>query len=161
MPERAELEAAVQKILGICDPRSFLVDLSWNAKRRELTLLVDTDEGIRLHECAALHWSLREGLTEAGLIDEDCGLEVGSPGVGRPLRDERQYRQNVGRTVEVQLADGARLSGRLVQYENQTLSIAPRPAAESADAESPQPDLAQQEIPLSQVRSTHVIPTIN
>jgi len=53
------------------------------------------------------------------LLDEaDTGqtpylLEVSSPGVDRPLTDEKHFRRNRGRRVEVKLDDGVVLTGRL------------------------------------------------
>lgn len=42
-------------------------------------------------------------------------LEVGSPGVSRPLTEPRHYRRNVGRMVKVALEDGSQVTGRIVR----------------------------------------------
>ncbi len=159
MPERAELETAVQQILEAWNPSSFLVDLSWNASRRELRLLVDTDAGIRLHECTALHYRLRDELTARGLLDDDCSLEVSSPGVGKPLRHVRQYPQNVGRSLEIELHDGSRLNARLLAFANQTLTVQPlQPSSEKAGLAASGATL---ELPLERIKRTLVIPSFN
>jgi ribosome maturation factor RimP len=160
MPERAELETAVQQILEAWNPSSFLVDLCWNAARRELRLLVDTDAGIRLHECTALHYRLREELTSRGLLDEDCSLEVGSPGVGKPLRHERQYPQNVGRNLELELQDGSRLNARLLAYANQTLTLEPL-RTEAGSPKDGTENAGALTLRLDQIKRTLVIPSFN
>lgn len=42
-------------------------------------------------------------------------LEVGSPGLSRPLTAPRHYRRNVGRLVKVALADGGQVTGRILR----------------------------------------------
>lgn len=42
-------------------------------------------------------------------------LEVTSPGVDRPLTQERHFRRNVGRLVDLTTRDGVRLTGRIVR----------------------------------------------
>lgn len=49
-----------------------------------------------------------EALGEAPYV-----LEVSSPGVGRPLTTDRQFRRNVGRLLEVTLTSGGSLTGRI------------------------------------------------
>lgn len=62
---------------------------------------IDSDFGIRLHECANYNKKLREALETQGINGEIFVLEVGSPGVGEPLRLRRQYAKNIGRRLEI------------------------------------------------------------
>jgi len=62
---------------------------------------IDSDSGVRLQECANFNKKLREALETQGVSGEIFVLEVGSPGVGEPLRLRRQYAKNVGRRLEI------------------------------------------------------------
>ena len=50
-------------------------------------------------------------------------LEVTSPGVDRPLTEPRHWRRAVGRLVQVQMRDGADISGRLTEVQGDALTI--------------------------------------
>jgi len=123
MQHSADLEAAVQEMVQGHDARIFLVEAQWQPEHKRLRLFVDTEEGIRMRECSHLHVQLRNLLTLSGWIDDDYSLEISSPGVGKPLKHERQYRQNIGRTVELEMLDGTKVAGRLTHFADQTLSL--------------------------------------
>lgn len=81
---------------------------------------VDNDQAITLKDLTAINRGLRDELGEA--LD-DLELEVGSPGVGRPFRVERQYRKHLGRVVEVHKADGGLLRGQLVSFDAEGIAL--------------------------------------
>jgi ribosome maturation factor RimP len=43
--------------------------------------------------------------------EEDFELEVGSAGIGQPLKVLQQYKNNIGNEVEVMMADGKKVQG--------------------------------------------------
>ena len=86
-------------------------------RRRLLRVVVDSDEGVSLDDAATVSRELSAALdTVAVMGDFPYTLEVSSPGVDRPLTDQRHWRRAVGRlvTVTVTDADGSRpVSGRI------------------------------------------------
>jgi ribosome maturation factor RimP len=86
-------------------------------RRRLLRVVVDSDRGVSLDDAAALSRELSAALdTVAVMGDFPYTLEVSSPGVDRPLTDQRHWRRAVGRLVQVAVTDsgGARpVSGRV------------------------------------------------
>ena len=42
-------------------------------------------------------------------------LEVTSPGIDRPLTEERHWRRNIGRLVKVQIPDSGAIEGRILE----------------------------------------------
>ncbi|GAB3549170.1 ribosome maturation factor RimP [Arthrobacter tumbae] len=65
-------------------------------------------------------------------LDDDPGddgrpynLEVSSPGVSRPLTQPRHWRRNIGRLVDVKLADGEVLEGRLIDADETSVTLKP------------------------------------
>jgi ribosome maturation factor RimP len=83
-----------------------------SARPARIVVIADGDESLDLQAIAALSRLSAELLDK--LQDSDpYVLEVTTPGVDRPLRAERHYRRARGRKVELELTDGAQLTGRL------------------------------------------------
>lgn len=95
-------------------------------RRSVVVVAVDTDGGISLDDIASFSTPVSEALDEAGLMGEaPYTLEITSPGVSRPLTLPRHWRRAQSRLVQVQLADGTELTGRVAQSDDQgaTLTI--------------------------------------
>lgn len=83
-------------------------------RRRVVTVVVDTEHGVALDSLAAVSQALSDALDASDALgSQPYVLEVTSPGVDRPLTQPRHWRRNVGRLVEVTLADGARVAARV------------------------------------------------
>lgn len=127
---RALVRAVIEPVVAAAgyDLEEFAVS---RAGRRHLVrVLVDGDGGVNLDEVADLSRDLSAALDEAErtrgeLFAGEYVLEVGSPGVDRPLTHPRHWRRNVGRLVAVSAA-GDRLTGRIstADEERVTLDVA-------------------------------------
>ena len=77
-------------------------------RRRLLRVVVDSDQGVSLDDAATISRELSTALdTVAVMGDFPYTLEVSSPGVDRPLTDQRHWRRAVGRLVKVAVTDSA------------------------------------------------------
>jgi len=101
----------------------FLVSAKMHANGK-LEVLVDGDQGISIQDCAAISRHVGFHLEEEGIVDHAYRLEVSSPGVDTPLASLRQYRKNIGRNVQVKLADGKTVEGELLEAEAEGITIA-------------------------------------
>ncbi|PWK26198.1 ribosome maturation factor RimP [Arcicella aurantiaca] len=90
------------------DDRIFIVDVTVTASkiRQNITILLDTDEGIKIEECASVSRRLAHFIETNELIVDAYNLEVSSPGIDQPLTFQRQYVKNIGRSLKVSLAEG-------------------------------------------------------
>ncbi len=90
------------------DDRIFIVEVIVTASktRQNITILLDTDEGIKIEECASVSRRLAHFIETNELIVDAYNLEVSSPGIDQPLTFKRQYIKNIGRNLKIQLADG-------------------------------------------------------
>ena len=80
-----------------------------------LRILVDTDGGVSLDQVAELSRDISEGLDASAVMGERSYLlDVGSPGVDRPLSLLRHWRRNAGRLVRIAGTDGSTLTGRII-----------------------------------------------
>ena len=97
--------AYIESLLGGILPefRAFLVDVHLNRGSRRLVVqvLVETDTGITISQCAEISRRLGAALDADSRIDGAYELEVSSPGIDRPLKFLRQYSKNVGRKFRV------------------------------------------------------------
>ena len=71
--------------------------------RKILRITVDSEEGVDINDCEALHRAIDPLLDEADLIEEQYYLEVSSPGIERDLKNEMHLCACEGWQVEVKL----------------------------------------------------------
>jgi ribosome maturation factor RimP len=92
----------------------YLVDLEMTADDR-IVIEIDHADGVWIEDCADLSRFLQEKLgEELG----DYELEVGSAGIGQPFKVIQQYRNHVGKDVEVLSNDGKKLQGVLKEVSD-------------------------------------------
>ncbi len=94
--------------------------------RRILQLLVDTDEGITIAQCAEVSRELAARLDEFNVVSEPYELELSSPGIDKPLKILRQYKKNVGRKFVVHYWEGAErrsTTGTLAELKEDRLTF--------------------------------------
>ena len=86
----------------------------------QITITADTDQGITIDECGAISTKLEE------LLDrdkEDFELEVSSPGLTEPFKVPRQYAKNIGKTVDIVLIDGEKISGEIISADDAGVTV--------------------------------------
>lgn len=130
MAPRVDLAAAKSRVLAVIEPVAAAagydledVHLSRAGRRHVLRVLVDTDGGISLDDVALVSRAMSQALDaaeEAGgeVLAGEYQLEVGSPGVDRPLTLPRHWRRNVGRLVAV---NG--LTGRITAADDTGITL--------------------------------------
>jgi ribosome maturation factor RimP len=87
-----------------------------------IVLIADGDERPDLETISALSRASSEQLDALDYPDPYV-LEVSSRGVDRPLTAERHYRRARGRRVDLELVDGAKVSGRLGELADDVLQV--------------------------------------
>ena len=99
------------------------------ARPARITVVADGDQGLDLDSIAALARSaseLLDGTDSTSGSATPYVLEVTSPGVDRPLTTEKHFRRARGRKVELTLADGSQLTGRLGEVRAETVRLVVR-----------------------------------
>lgn len=123
----ARIRAVVEPVVAAagCD----LEDLSVTraGRRSVVRILVDSDGGVSLDAVAVLSRAISRALDEAEesggeLTAGEYTLEVGSPGVDRPLTLPRHWRRNVGRLVKVKVGP-RQVTGRVVAADEQAVEL--------------------------------------
>jgi ribosome maturation factor RimP len=100
----------------------FVVEITLDAKNL-LEVFVDSDGPMDFARCQRISRFLEGHLDENKWIGEEYTLEVSSPGIGRPLKFTRQFIKNVGRTLEITLADDSKEIGVLIKADENELVL--------------------------------------
>ncbi|MFY7829873.1 MAG: ribosome maturation factor RimP [Flectobacillus sp.] len=121
----------------------FVVDLQVNVlkTRTNIIILVDSDEGIKIEECAKISRKLANNIEALELIPTAYNLEVSSPGIDQPLVLNRQFHKNVGRTLKVQLSDGTEKVGTLEEVKEDGIIFLEEPKKKPKKGEVIEPVL--------------------
>lgn len=114
---RARVTAVIEPVVAAAGYDLEEVKLSRAGRRHLLRVLVDTDGGVGLDDVADISREISAALDaaeESGseVLAGEYQLEVGSPGVDRPLTLPRHWRRNTGRLVTVTVA-GKSVTGRV------------------------------------------------
>jgi len=92
-------------------------------KKNKLEIFVDSDSGMTFQKCRDLSRYLETFIDEEKWLGEKYTLEVSSPGITRPLKFERQYRKNIGRTLSIKRKDGTKKEGVLNGVSDTEITI--------------------------------------
>ena len=103
---RVRVRAVIEPVVEAAGYDLEDVSLSRAGRRHVVRVLVDADGGITLDDVAVVSREISAALDAADEADGEVlageyQLEVGSPGVDRPLTQPRHWRRNVGRLVAV------------------------------------------------------------
>jgi len=120
-----------ERLRGLLEPLITARDLDLEeievtpaGKRRVLRIVVDSDEGVQLDECAELSREASQVLDDSDVMGgAPYTLEVTSPGADRPLTELRHYRRAVGRLIKAQLHEGGELVARIIAVDDSGLDL--------------------------------------
>lgn len=107
MIDKELLQRTVEDAIAGTD--MFVVDVRVTPAN-EITVEIDSPEGIDIDTCAALTRRIEEVLDRDA---EDYELEVGSAGLTAPFKVRGQYLKNIGNEVQVLTRDGRKVKGIL------------------------------------------------
>ena len=117
-------QKALELLQPVLDQGGYeLVDLEYvrEAGTWYLRAYCDKEGGITVDDCEIISRAFETRLDEADLIDEAYILEVSSPGLGRPLKKEKDFQRAMGGPVEVRTykaVDGEKeFYGTLLSYD--------------------------------------------
>jgi len=103
------------------------VGLKQENRKKVLEIIVDKDGGVSLDDCAALSQQISVVLDVEDVIPFQYNLEVGSPGIFRVLKSEKEIIKNINSRVKVEfkapVKGGKRFVGQLKALENRMVSL--------------------------------------
>lgn len=116
MKDKNFIEEKVIEILG--EGELFLVDVKVS-KNNNIQVFIDGDNGVKIQDCIDLSRQLEECLDRES---EDFELSVLSFGLEEPLKMQRQYVKNIGRSLQVENEEGS-FTGTLISANEECFTI--------------------------------------
>lgn len=92
-----------------------------------LRAYVDKEGGITVNDCELVAREMNEILDREDYIDGSYIFEVSSPGLGRPLKKEKDYVRAIGKDLEIRTYKAIdrekEFYGKLTAYDEETVTI--------------------------------------
>ena len=131
MTKRELYEQKTEEILlPIVEDNGFeLVDVEYvkEGSTWYLRAYIDKPGGINIDDCEVVSRRLSDILDEKDYIDDAYILEVSSPGLGRPLKKEKDFKRSLGEEVEIRtyrmIDKQKEFTGILKDYDEKTVTI--------------------------------------
>ncbi len=105
MSKREIYEAKAEElVLPLVEANNFeLVDVEYvkEAGTWYLRIYIDKEGGININDCELVSRAFSDILDKEDYIEDAYILEVSSPGLGRPLKKDKDFQRNLGEEVEV------------------------------------------------------------
>ena len=132
MTRREEYESRAEKfLLPLLEKHQFeLVDVEYvkEAGNWYLRAYIDKEGGITVDDCEMISRTFSDWLDKEDFISESYIMEVSSPGLGRPLKKDKDFERSLGDEVEIRLYKPRdrqkEFTGILKAYDKATVTIA-------------------------------------
>ena len=128
---KKSIEATIEELVQpIIDTNNFeLVDVEYVKEGGiyYLRAYIDKEGGITVNDCEAVAREMNVLLDEKDFIPDSYTFEVSSPGLGRPLKKEKDYVRNMSKKVEIRTYRAINRSkefyGLLTAYDKESVTI--------------------------------------
>ena len=132
MTKKESYESRVEAfLLPLMEENNFeLVDVEYvkEAGTWYLRAYIDKEGGIAVDDCEVISRRLSDWLDKEDFIDDSYILEVSSPGLGRPLKKEKDYQRSIGKLIDIKLYRAEdkqkEFTGVLKAYDEKTVTLA-------------------------------------
>ncbi len=115
------LEKRVQELLNeALENRNdlFLITLTVTPDAK-IKVIIDGDNGVKVEDCMYVSRAIEHELDRE---EQDFSLEVMSAGAQEPLSNIRQYKKNIGRTLEVK-TESSNIEGKLIDVNDEEVTL--------------------------------------
>lgn len=131
MTRREEYESRTEKFLlpVLADHHFELWDVEYvkEAGNWYLRAYIDKEGGITVDDCEVISRILSDWLDKEDFIADSYIMEVSSPGLGRPLKKDKDFERSLGDEVEIRLFKARNkqkeFTGLLKSYDKENVTI--------------------------------------
>ena len=125
--------AALHRFATGTDAEPEAADLGTLAMQRSeggtwyLRAYIDKEGGITVDDCEIVSRAFSDRLDAEDFIDDAYIMEVSSPGLGRPLKKEKDYKRSMGKELEIRtyraIERNREFYGILTAYDDNSVTI--------------------------------------
>ena len=131
MSRREEYEQKTEQLLEpiVTELEFELVDVEYVKEGGTwyLRAYIDKPGGISVDDCEAVSRRFSDILDREDYIEDSYVFEVSSPGLGRPLKKEKDFKRSIGEEVEIRtyraIDRQKEFTGILTRYDESTVTI--------------------------------------
>ena len=152
MDFKTEVNRLVNEFL-VTRPDLFLVELKISATS-DITVILDGDNGVTLQDCLDASRAIEFNLDREV---HDFGLQVMSAGLSEPLSFPRQFRKNIGRSIDLVLQDNSKTEGELVSVDDDKIIIKLEYRRPKLVGKGKEDVIEEREIPYSDIKKALVV----
>lgn len=147
MAKHEEYEKRTEELLEpLMEENKFeLVDVEYvrEAGNWYLRAYIDKEGGITLDDCEMVNRTLSDIMDKEDFIPDSYILEVSSPGLGRQLKKEKDFRRSIGKDVDVKFYKARKMpSGKQVKELTGTLKAFTDDTITIDDCEIPRAEIS-------------------
>lgn len=97
----------------------FLIDLKISPDNK-INVILDGDHGVSVEDCMFISRAIEHNLDRE---EQDFSLEVASAGATSPLVEMRQYKKNIGRTLQVKSKELGKIEATLTEVDETHITL--------------------------------------
>lgn len=119
MINREQIEKLVNNAIKELGAAVYVADILVKSDNR-IYVFLESDENVHIEDCITVSKFVENKLDRES---EDFELNVSSYGATQPLKFPRQYTKNMGRMLEVIMADDVELVGEIIAADESQVTI--------------------------------------
>lgn len=150
-----EFKKRVEELLdGFLKEREdlFLIDLKISAGD-DVTVILDGDNGVSLQDCLDASRAIEFNMDRE---EHDFSLQVMSAGLSEPLSTPRQFRKNIGRTLDILMNDSSKIEGELSKVDEEKITLTLKYRKPKEVGKGKVDVVEEKEIPYSEIKKALV-----
>jgi ribosome maturation factor RimP len=152
---------AKEKIIALAEERIaeinkglFIVDISINVNNI-IHLEIDSEVGnVSIDDCIRVSRNIEHNLDRE---TEDFELNVSSAGLDKPLRNYKQYKKNIGRTLNVKILEKPTIEGILKAVEEDKIIIETRKKEKVENKKKKIELIEENKVPLAEIKEAKIV----
>lgn len=123
-----KVKELIEPIINKLDYELYDVIYTKEGKDYYLKIFIDNDCGISLEDCEKVNNAITDILDEKDYIKQQYFLEISSAGLERVLREDKHFKDNIGKLVELRLyknlIDNKKIiNGILKDFDDDSITI--------------------------------------
>ena len=145
---------AIENLIGelLADTQDIFLVCVRIKPTNNIKVFLDADTGLGIDKCVKINRAMYRIIEEKGWYpDGNFSLEISSAGVEEPLKMVRQYKKNIGRSVELILNDDTRREGKLLEVNDNSIQL------EYTEGKNKKAVKVLKEIAFDQIKQTTVL----
>ncbi len=102
------------------------VQIQGSARNPVFNIFADSEKGITLGQCSDVTRLIQDELDMNDTFQDNYRLNVSSPGLDRPIKEDWEFQKNIGQTLKIKYTENEskqEVIGKLVNWTSENIEI--------------------------------------